>query len=170
MKMRLLVGVALILFDANEWAVAADPSTTMPLKAAPISYGVPSAYDWSGFYVGAHLGYGWGRSNWSEAPDSISDSFSLSKPIDAFQNTGSFFAGLQAGYDYMLPNRLVIGVMVDGSVPSFRNKDGISIGGMSLFTSPSLGAQTYGETMLTFGTVRGRVGYAPGNWLFYATD
>lgn len=155
--------------DVWKLAVAADPSTTLPIKAAPTSYGAPSAYDWSGFYVGGHLGYGWGRSNWSEAPDMISDSFNLSKPIDAFQNTGSFFAGLQAGYDYMLANRLVVGLTVDASFPSFRNQDGISIGGMSLFTSPSLGPKTFSETILTFGTVRGRVGYAPGNWLLYAT-
>jgi hypothetical protein len=82
-----VICLALIIFDASNLAVAADPSATLPLKAA----GVSSAYDWSGFYVGGYLGYGWGRSNWSEAPDIISDSFSLSKPIDAFQNTGSFF-------------------------------------------------------------------------------
>ena len=40
---------------------------------------------------------------------------------------------------------------------------------MSAFISSSLGAETYSETMKIFGTVRGRVGYAPGNWLFYAT-
>jgi high affinity Mn2+ porin len=119
--------------------------------------------------VGGHLGYGWGRSNWIEMPDAISDSFSLAKPFDAFQNTGSFFAGLQAGYDYVLPNRLLVGVVTDVSAPSFPNHDGISIGGMSLFTSPSLGPQTYGETMKIFGTARGRIGYAPGNWLLYAT-
>jgi hypothetical protein len=59
-------------------------------------------------------------------PDAISDSFSLAKPLDAFQNTGSYFAGLQAGYDYMLPNRLLVGVVV-ASAPSFPNLDGISI-------------------------------------------
>ena len=35
--------------------------------------------------------------------------------------------------------------------------------------SPAIGAESYGETVLSFGTVRGRVGYAPGDWLFYAT-
>jgi high affinity Mn2+ porin len=166
---KFLLGIAFILFDASNWGMAADPSITVPRKPAPVSYVVHSAYDWTGFYVGAHLGYAWGRSNWLEAPDVISDSFSLAKPIDAFQNTGSFFAGLQAGYDYMFANRLVAGVIVDASAPSFRNQDGISIGGMSLFTSPSLGPQTFGETMLMSGTVRGRFGYAPGNWLFYGT-
>jgi high affinity Mn2+ porin len=169
MRKSVVVGIALFLFDASNWTVAADPPATTLRQAAPVSYGLPSAYDWSGFYVGAHLGYAWGRSNWSEAPDFISDSFSLAKPIDAFQDTGSFFAGLQAGYDHMLANRVVLGVIVDASAPSFRDQDRISIGGMSLFTSASLGPQTFSETVLTFGTVRGQVGYAPGNWLFYAT-
>ena len=129
----------------------------------------PPIYDWTGLYVGSHLGYGWGRSNWTEQPDGISDSVSLAKPFDAFQNTGSFFAGVKAGYDYMFANRFVAGAVVDVSAPSFPNHDGISIGGMSLFTSPSLGPQTYSETMLIFGTARGRIGYALGNWLLYAT-
>ena len=31
------------------------------------------------------------------------------------------------------------------------------------------GAVSLAETVLSSGTVRGRIGYAPGNWLFYAT-
>jgi high affinity Mn2+ porin len=168
LRRRFLAGIALILFDAGSLALAADPAA-MPVKAAAIWYGVPPAYDWNGFYVGAHLGYGWGRSNWSEGPDFISGSFNLAKSFDAFQETGSFFAGLQAGYDYMFANRVVLGVAVDASAPSFHNQDRISIGGMSFFTTPTLGPQTFGETTLMFGTVRARVGYAPGDWLFYAT-
>ena len=165
MKPKLLASVVLAALGLNGSGLAADAPVRMPVKAP----GKPATYDWTGFYVGGHLGYGWGRSNWLEGPDLISDSFSLSKPIDAFQNTGSFFTGLHAGYDYMLPNRFVVGVIVDASAPSFRNQDGISVGGTSFFTSPSLGPQAFSETMLMFGTVRGRIGYAPGNWLFYGT-
>jgi high affinity Mn2+ porin len=164
---RLFRGICALVVSGH--AFAADTSTTTSRKNAQSFYEVPSAYDWSGLYVGAHLGYGWGWSNWVEAPDMIAGSFSLYQSFDAFQNTGSFFAGLQAGYDYMFQSRLLVGGIVDVSAPSFPNHDGISIGGMSLFTSPSLGAQTYSETMRIFGTVRGRVGYAPGNWLFYGT-
>ena len=38
-----------------------------------------------------------------------------------------------------------------------------------MLTSPVNGPETYAENMLHFGTVRARVGYAPGNWLVYAT-
>ena len=69
----------------------------------------------------------------------------------------------------MLPNRIVIGAEADVTFPGFPNNAGISIGGASNLTSPTLGAETFSETVLTSGTVRGRIGYAPGSWLFYAT-
>ena len=69
----------------------------------------------------------------------------------------------------MLPNRIVVGAEADVTFPGFPNNAGISIGGTSNLTSPTLGAETFSETVLTSGTVRGRIGYAPGSWLFYAT-
>jgi high affinity Mn2+ porin len=77
--------------------------------------------------------------------------------------------GLQAGYNYMLPNRIVVGAEADVTFPGVPNNAGVSIGGISNLTSPTLGAVTFSETVLTSGTVRGRIGYAPGSWLFYAT-
>ena len=75
----------------------------------------------------------------------------------------------------MLPNRILLGAEVDASFPAFQtlpsgvNPFGLSIGGISNFTSPTLGPVSFAETVLASGTVRGRIGYAPGNWLFYAT-
>jgi high affinity Mn2+ porin len=144
-------------------AAAAD----MPTKAPPSA---PSAYDWTGFYLGGHMGYAWGSSNFSGPPGSgISGTLDLYKPFDSFNESGSFFAGVQAGYDYMLPNRFVVGAAVDASFPSWPNLAGISIGDISAPFPSVNGPETYAETMLDFGTVRARIGYAPGNWLFYAT-
>ncbi|MBV8754332.1 MAG: outer membrane beta-barrel protein, partial [Hyphomicrobiales bacterium] len=147
-------------------AMAAD----MPLKAPAA---LPS-FDWTGFYVGGHFGYAAGTSNWTETPvgmpgASVSGSLNLFQPFDAFTGTGSYFAGLQAGYNRMLPNRVVLGVEGDVSFPSFPNLSGISIGGASTFATPTLGLETYSETVVHSGTLRGRIGYAPGPWLFYAT-
>jgi high affinity Mn2+ porin len=69
----------------------------------------------------------------------------------------------------MLPNRVLLGAEVDASFPSFPSLTGLTIGGVSNFTSPTLGAMSFSETALGSGTMRGRIGYAPGNWLFYAT-
>jgi high affinity Mn2+ porin len=143
-------------------AAAAD----LPVKAPPPA--TLAAYDWSGFYAGGHIGYAWGTSDWSTPGNT--GALNLSQPLDAFAETGSFFEGLHAGYNYMLPNRIVVGGEVDTTFPAFRNLNGLSIGGSTTFFSPVAGAlETYAETMLGSGTVRGRVGYAPGNWLFYAT-
>lgn len=142
-------------------ASAAD----LPVKAPPPAILAP--YDWTGLYVGAHYGDAWGTSTW--ATPAAAGAFSVYQPYDPFSDTGSRFAGLQAGYNYMLPNRVVVGAVADVSFPSFLNAAGLSIGGTSTFTAPAIGVESYGETMLSFGTVRGRVGYAPGNWLFYAT-
>ena len=99
----------------------------------------------------------------------ISGSTNLFAPIDTFDEGGSCFFGLQGGYNYVLPNRILLGAEVDASFPSFQTLSGISIGGISNFTSPTLGAVSYSETVLSSGTVRGRIGYAPGSWLFYVT-
>ena len=149
-------------------ANAANSSLPIPVKAAPVTTG----YDWSGFYAGGRVGYAWGTSNWTASTPgaaNVSGSLDLFQPFDAFKDTGSFSQGLQAGYNYMLPNRILIGAEADVTFPGFPNSAGISIGGISNLTSPTLGAETYSETVLTSGTARGRIGYAPGSWLFYGT-
>ena len=152
---------ALLVGGSTKTVHAADVLTKAPPPAAPSEYG------WTGFYVGGHLGYAWGGSNRTTAPG-LAGSLDMFQPFDPFKETGSFFAGLQAGYDYMLPNRFVIGAEATASFPSVQNPDGISIGGISTFSSP-VGPESYSETVLSSGTVRGRIGYAPGNWLLYAT-
>jgi len=154
------------LVIASAGSAVADEGI-MATKALPLSSASPSAYDWTGVYVGGHLGYAWGSSDWTTA--GVSGSHSLSQAVNTFDESGSFFAGVQAGYNYMLANRLLVGAEADASFPSFVSLAGISIGGTSTFTSPVFGQETYSETVLSSGTVRGRVGYAPGNWLLYAT-
>jgi len=163
-------GAIFLLMQLVGPLAAADD--TMPTKAPTKAPASSSDYNWTGFYLGGHAGYAWGASNWTlstpGAPD-ISGSINLMERIDTFNEAGSWFMGFQGGYNYMLPNRVVIGAEADLSAPSFQTLEGISIGGTSYFTSPVLGPEAYSETMLYFGSVRGRVGYAPGNWLFYAT-
>jgi high affinity Mn2+ porin len=141
-----------------------------PSKAPPKL----QAYDWSGLYVGGHVGGAGGRSNWTANPDqaglpAASGSFNLLLPPDSFAEAGSFFEGLQLGYNYVLPNRFVLGAEVDASFPAWPKLAKISIGGSSSFNSPVFGPARFSETVLAFGTARGRVGYVAGNWLLYAT-
>ena len=155
-----------VLVDGRE-ATAQDASV---FKAAF----APTPYSWTGPYVGGHLGVAWGSSNWT-TPNGPSGATNFFSPIDTFNEGGSWFEGVQGGYNYMLPNRWLIGGEVDATFPSFQklptgvNPFGISIGGTSNFTSPALGAVSFTETVLSEGTVRARIGYAPGHWLLYAT-
>jgi high affinity Mn2+ porin len=158
-----------LLFMANCRAADMAVVNAMPLKAPAIAN-----YDWTGFYVGGHMGYAGGNSNWTANPTqaglpSTSGSVDMTLPIDIFNESGSFLMGFQGGYNYMLANRMVLGVEADASFGTFKDLNGLSIGGITNFNLPVLGTASYGENVLSFGTVRGRIGYAPGNWLFYVT-
>jgi high affinity Mn2+ porin len=171
---HLLVGalyVGALVIAASTERAAADDLFTSKAPALPfVSLGglTGPAYNWNGFYAGGHMGLAWGQSNWTGGPG-ISGTTNLFQPINSFDEGGSFFFGLQGGYNYVLPNRILLGAEADVTAPSFQTLTGVSIGGGSNFTSPTLGAVNFNETVLSSGTVRGRIGYAPGSWLFYAT-
>jgi high affinity Mn2+ porin len=122
-------------------------------------------YDWAGWYVGGHVGYAAGWSDWSSSqPGGVASAgrTDLTKGFDLFKGTGSFSSGFQGGYNVVLPARLMLGVEADGSFPN-------SIAGTSTGVS-NAGIASYGDTVLGSGTVRGRVGYVlDENWLVYGT-
>jgi len=150
-------------------ASAADLAPTMPVKA-PV---VPPSVDWTGAYLGGHLGYSWGNSDWTAnatgaAAPPLSGSLNFYNGPDVSAGTGSYFAGLQAGYNYMLPSRVVLGIEADISAPA-NVALWSGVPSQQMITSPSIGQALYGETQLVSGTSRGRLGYAFNNWLAYAT-
>src|ERR1700738_326749 len=162
MKRAFLRGaIALFAFAVIGPAAAADPS--MPLKALA----VPTAPDWTGFYLGGHFGYATGTSNWvgteggASAP-TLNGSLDLFNSYDAFKGTGSFFAGLQAGYNYMLPSRFLVGFEADFSAPN-------TIAGTQAISSALSGQVNYSDIVLQMGTARGRVGYVFVHWVVLGT-
>src|SRR5262249_2881625 len=84
----------------------------------------------------------------------------------------SYFAGLQAGYNWVLPSRLLLGVEADISFPN-------TIAGNRTLAAPGFGGFNFGENVEILGTLRARVGQVfsgppiPGlpvdHWLAYAT-
>jgi len=160
-RRALAVWVGLLALGAGGRAMAADVPAAIPTKAPP------AGYDWTGFYVGDHLGYATGSSDWSAtsggaAAPSITGSLDLFNTYDMFKGTGSFFGGLQAGYNAMLGSRFVVGLEADVSFPSF-------IAGSQTLSSMSIGQASYAEAVEFSGTARGRIGYAFNEWLVYAT-
>jgi high affinity Mn2+ porin len=159
----LFVLSSLFASSVDRLAAAADLPVKIPLKD-PES---PSPFDWTGFYLGGHVGFATGSSNWvastTAAPSPpLSGSVDLFNSYDAFRGTGSFFHGLQAGYNYKLPSRFVVGVEADFSAPN-------TLAGTQALSSPLIGLASYNDTVLDSGTARGRIGYLFGNWLAYGT-
>jgi high affinity Mn2+ porin len=156
-------GASVAILLSAGGAAAAD----LPYKASPAP---PSAlYDWTGFYFGMQEGYAWGNSNWTaRSGGAVLDkgSLNLSQGYDASNQGGSWFNGLQIGYNRMLANRVVLGVEADVSASSFPNYFNNRIGNT---ISVVQGTESYSDNILSSGTLRGRIGYAPRNWLFYAT-
>ncbi|HTO81950.1 MAG TPA: carbohydrate porin [Methylomirabilota bacterium] len=156
--------LALAGLAVNGTATAADVPV-MPRKAP-----AASPFDWSGLYVGGHFGYAAGASNWS-ATDSggsapaLAGSLDLYNSFNALKGDGSYLAGLQAGYNLLLPSRVLLGVEADVSAPSTP----VGITGSQTISSPATGLANYRDTVLQTGTVRGRVGYLFDNWLVYGT-
>ncbi|MBU6463748.1 MAG: carbohydrate porin [Bradyrhizobium sp.] len=141
-------------------AAAAD----LPLKAPAAA---DTVFNWTGFYIGGHFGYAAGRANWlatdvGAAAPVVSESFDLFNEYDAFKGTGSYFAGLQAGYNYLLPSHWLIGLEADISAPN-------TLAGSQTISTPLDGQANYSDTVLQFGTARARLGYAFDRVLVYGT-
>jgi high affinity Mn2+ porin len=159
---RLLVPSIFMVIGSCGNAAAGDLSI-LPVKAISS----PPSYDWTGFFMGAHGAYATGYSKWSAteagtASPMLAGSLDFFRAYDGFKGTGSYLLGLQAGYNYMFASRWVLGAESDVSFPSL-------LGGTQVLSSALIGQASYGEQVQYSGTVRGRIGYAPGHWLFYVT-
>jgi outer membrane immunogenic protein len=137
----LTAGTAFCIFSAN----AADlPPAPRMAPVAPVVY-APAVYNWTGIYVGGHLGGGYANSSWSDPFTGASDDF----------NSGvGFLGGAQVGANYQI-NALVLGVEGDFSWTDLKGSGTDSIGNT---------LQT--NTQWT-STVTGRVGAAFDRLLVY---
>ena len=163
MRGRWLAGVGLLVVASS--AEGGDLSRTLPTKAPPAL--TSTADDWTGFYAGGHFAYAAGFSNWTAtqaggAAPNLSGTLDLFQGYDLFKGTGSYLLGLQAGYNFMLPSRVVLGVEADVSFPNV-------LGASQAIASPLIGQAIYRDQVQMSGTLRGRIGSAPGHWLYYVT-
>jgi len=143
MKKLLLTSTAIAALAAAVPANAADiPARPQPVYKAPVV--APVVFSWTGFYIGANIGYGWGR---------FEDGFGNTDSVNGVVGGGQIGANWQTGM-------FVLGVETDIQ----------GTGQDQTFTalSPN-GAVSLRESLPWFGTVRGRVGIAADRWLFYVT-
>ncbi len=145
-----LACVGALLVDGSTKAVdAADVLTKAPPPTAP------SEYDWSGFYVGGHVGGSQGRGT-----STLSDP----NPFGVGNSFGSLYGGVQAGYNYVFPSRLLLGAEADITFPNFQTyADGL------IFTGGTAQGTTVTDQIDYIATLRGRFGYAFDRWLIYGT-
>jgi outer membrane immunogenic protein len=125
-------------------AQAADlPAMPRPAPVAPIAY-APPVYNWSGFYVGGHIGGGFADSSWSDPFTAGANDF----------NRGGFLGGGQIGVNKQF-SWLVLGLEGDFSWTGIKRHGADSIG-------DALTANTQWTS-----TVTGRIGAAFDRLLIY---
>ncbi|MBV9563376.1 MAG: carbohydrate porin [Bradyrhizobium sp.] len=164
------IGLSALLLGGP--ALTAERPADLPVKA-PVSY-LTNGYDWTGWYVGAHAGVIRGSSTWSSnlvgaAAPGLNGSFDLPFNFDFMAGTGSFVAGLQGGYNRVLPSRMLLGVEADVSFPNSDVVVPYSVRGSQTAASPLTGQVTYGEGVIHYGSARARIGYAFDHLLLYGT-
>ena len=124
------------------------PAHAAGSEAAPADARSSSTYDWTGFYVGGHFGFGHG---------SLNNNLSSATPEMASNSFGSAYGGLQVGYNYEFPLGWMLGAEANVSFPNFL-EDGV-------VSTPSLGTVT--DEIDYLGMLRARLGYALGPYLLY---
>ena len=126
-------------------AFAADLSTpNVPAKAPP--YVAPPLYvtNWTGFYLGGHVGGDFSQANWTDPVSGLGDS----------PRGSSIIGGGQIGYNYQM-GPLVLGFEGDFSATGLNASDTDAAG------------FTHATSTSWISTVTGRLGYAVNRALFY---
>jgi opacity protein-like surface antigen len=161
-------------------ACAADATAAdVALKAPPAP--LPVGFSWTGFYAGVHVGYGTGDGNAARVdPNALPALFpgvnnltsTASAPIALGVGQSGWLGGLQAGYNWQ-SGHLVAGVEADISAAGIGGRASGSYAFRPVFLVGDFdnytGTVTVTQDIDYLGTLRGRLGYASHNWLFYTT-
>jgi outer membrane immunogenic protein len=111
------------------------------IAAAPVTASAQSFRDpFTGFYIGGNIGGVFARG----ALDGV--------PVDPLKPHGAF-GGVQAGYDFRLTDRVVLGALADIDFGSAKD---------TVYDGPNL---HYGAKIDRLGTFRARLGYVVNDWL-----
>lgn len=135
----------------SQIASAAD----LPVKA-PVKEAAVVSYNWSGFYVGGHVGYSWNRITTSHA---LFEGADFGVPNLGF-NPNGFGFGATAGYNYVNQN-LLVGIEGD-----FTWLNASNINSELANTAFSSTAEARVKWL---STVRGRIGYIANRLMIFAT-
>lgn len=147
-------------------ASAAD----LPVKAAPAPP-APIA-NWTGFYIGGHLGGAWGpdvAQSWVEGPGPSTE-FPRDPVSFGRASTSNVIGGVQAGYNWQVAPYWLLGVEGDFSWTSLsvsQTQSPMTRSGVPLLPTSFV---TMSNKVDWLSSIRGRVGYLwGGNWMGYVT-
>lgn len=158
MRRSLLVTNVLAVLMAGGAAQAADLSTKMVTKA-PVAAPV---FSWTGFYIGAQAGYGWGQNDFSNSYDPLNPT--TMSAADAEFSTDGWMLGGQIGYNYQI-NNIVLGVEADAAWSDITGS-GSYYNGIAPSCIQSNDPCT--SKIDALGTITGRLGVALDRVLLYA--
>ncbi len=132
-----LSAAAVVLVSASAVSKAADVAPGANPRLPPPA--MPLIYNWTGFYVGGHLGVGW-----------------------ADGGSSGVLGGGQVGFNYQISPQWVLGVEADIAGTSIKDSVNAS------FVFPGAIATTNATASLDWvSTFAGRFGYAFDRWLVY---
>lgn len=152
MKKLLLAGVATVALVGA--ASAADLGARPVYKAAPVAPPVP-VFSWTGCYVGAHVGWGWGREDHTQTHITTLTSDIFTDVFSGRTDTSGALLGGQVGCDYQFAGAWVIGV---GGDISAADINGTSVDPSHPNSEDPLPSLTFKTKWI--GSVTGRLGWA----------
>lgn len=162
--LALLSTIALSPASVSAADLAAAPiPTKAPAIARPLS-------NWTGFYLGGNVGYSWGSYGASDATGTLVNVNGGAAPYVFNPVTGNgngLSAGIQAGYNWQI-EQAVLGIEADWQYLNSKATTGNS----AIALPAGVGANFSGSSSVNtdwYATFRGRVGYAFGPALLYAT-
>lgn len=153
--MKKILTIAIIATGVAGQAFAADLPARTYTKAPPVI----AAYDWSGFYIGANGGYGWGSDErtdlkalggfWTSGPGTIGG-------VQTLKPSGAVYGG-QIGYNWQFGN-WVFGLEGQYDGADLKRTD------PSIFNP---GPSRWSSKIDAIATGTARIGYALDRWLPY---
>lgn len=158
MKKLISAGIALGALALSGSVQAAD----LPVKARPMA--APVGYDWSGIYLGAHVGGGWATNDLSDPGLGFIGSL-LGVPVVQTTDSSGILGGITGGWNYQF-GRFVLGTEFDFS---WADVNGTSTSTLLGFGGPGTGiSRALTANTDWMGTSTLRLGYAHDRVLFYS--
>src|SRR5215471_19216041 len=102
--MRIISLLAAAAYCGATIASAQAADVSKPVTKAPPATYIPHAINWTGFYVGVHLGGAWSTANWTDRVSGLTDHLT----------GGALLGGAQMGVNYQFDS-VVFGIEGDFS-------------------------------------------------------